>query len=195
MNQTQGVDESLNQFNNFPGTTVDTLSVYIASSTAPFSLLYVAHSLNLNLNGAVSAIIPGGYTGSYYIAVFHRSSVQTWSSNPVSFAGSTINYNFTTSASQAYGSNQKNLLGTGTKWGFYAGDVTSSSGVQDGYVDFFDLNHIFNLNVISAYGYQPADLTGDGFVDFFDLNLAYNNNINSVGMNTPPNPAKGPVRK
>jgi len=195
MNQTQGVDGSLNQYNNFPGTTVDTLSVYIASSTAPFGLLYGAHSLNIAPNGTLSLIVPGGYTGSYYIAVFHRSSVQTWSGSPVSFAGSTINYNFTTSASQAFGSNQKNLLGNGTKWGFYAGDVSSSSGLQDGYVDFFDLNDIYNLNVLSAYGYQASDLTGDGFVDFFDLNLVFNNNVNSVGMNTPPNPAKGPVLK
>jgi hypothetical protein len=191
MNQAQGVDGSLNQFNNFPGTTVDTLSVYLANATAPFGFLYGAHSLNISPAGAVSVVVPGGYSGSYYIAVLHRSSVQTWSSSPVSFTGNTINYNFTTSASQAFGSNQKNLLGNGTKWGFYAGDVTSSSGQQDGYVDFFDLNEIYNLNVLSAYGYQSSDLTGDGFVDFFDLNLVFNNNVNSVGMNTPQNPAKG----
>jgi|GEM_PF-959293 len=196
MNQAQDVDGSLNQFNNFPGTTVDTLSVYLASGTLPFGFLYGAHSLNISPSGAVSVVVPGGLSGSYYIAVFHRSNIQTWSGSPVSFAGSSTSYNFTTSASQAFGSNQKDLLGNGTKWGFYSGDVTSGSGEQDGYVDFFDLNDIFNLNIASAYGYQSSDLTGDGFVDFFDLNLVYNNNINSVGMNTPPNPAKGPgIRK
>ena len=195
MNQTQDVDINLNQFNKFPGITVDTLSVYLASSVAPYNFLYGANSLNINPNGSVTLPVPGGMSGSYYIAVFHRSSVQTWSSSPVSFAGSTINYNFTTSASKAFGSNQKDLLGNGTIWGFYSGDISSGSGQQDGYVDFFDLNDIYNLNVASAFGYQVPDLTGDGFVDFFDVNLVYNNNLFSVGMNTPPNPAKGPVFK
>jgi hypothetical protein len=53
--------------------------------------------------------------------------------------------------------------------------------------------NIYNLNVNSAYGYQPADLTGDGFVDFVDLIMDYNNNVNGIGMNTPQNPAKRPM--
>ncbi|MHC1776278.1 MAG: hypothetical protein AB9834_12805 [Lentimicrobium sp.] len=193
MNQAQDVDDELNQFNNFPGNTVDTLSVYLASATSPYSFLYGAHSLNMDPDGFMSVVVPGGYSGNYYIAVFHRSSVQTWSGSSVSFAGSTINYNFTTSASQAYGSNQKDLLGNGTIWGFFTGDVSSSSGEQDGYVDFFDLIGVYNLNVASAYGYQRFDLNGDGFVDFVDLILTYNNNVISAGMNTPQNPAKGPL--
>jgi hypothetical protein len=193
LNQTQDVDDDLNQFNKFPGITVDTLSIFLAGASAPYDFLFWAHSLNLNTSGNVSTNIPGALSGNYYIAVFHRSSVQTWSSSPVSFSGSTINYNFTTSAGQAFGSNQKDLLGNGSVWGIYSGDITSSGGIQDGYVDFFDLVTIYNLNVSSAYGYQPADLTGDGFVDFFDLIMDYNNNVNGIGMNTPQNPAKRPL--
>ncbi|MEA5109760.1 hypothetical protein SDC9_19249 [bioreactor metagenome] len=54
--------------------------------------------------------------------------------------------------------------------------------------------NIYNLNVNSAYSYQPADLTGDGFVDFVDLIMDYNNNVNGIGMNTPQNPAKRPMQ-
>lgn len=193
MNQAQDVDDDLNQFNKFPGITVDTLSIYLAQASAPYNYLFWAHALNLNTGGNVSTNVPGSLSGNYYIAVFHRSGVQTWSSSPVSFAGSTINYNFTTSAGQAYGSNQKDLLGNGSVWGIFSGDITSSGGFQDGYVDFFDLVNIYNLNVNSAYGYQPADLTGDGFVDFVDLIMDYNNNVNGIGMNTPQNPAKRPM--
>ncbi len=75
----------------------------------------------------------------------------------------------------------------------YSGDKKLFSGIHDGYNDFFDLVNIYNLNVNSAYGYQPADLTGDGFVDFVDLIMDYNNNVNGIGMNTPQNPAKRPL--
>ena len=115
MNQAQDVDDDLNQFNKFPGITVDTLSIYLAQASAPYNYLFWAHALNLNTGGNVSTNVPGSLSGNYYIAVFHRSGVQTWSSSPVSFAGSTINYNFTTSAGQAYGSNQKDLLGKDRK--------------------------------------------------------------------------------
>ncbi|MHC1776402.1 MAG: GEVED domain-containing protein [Lentimicrobium sp.] len=195
MNQAQEVDGSLTQFNKFAGTTVDTLSIYLANASPPYDFVYGAHAINVNPSGNFSVMVPSGLSGNYYIAVFHRSSVQTWSGSAVSFAGSSISYNFTTSASQAYGSNQKDLLGNGSRWGLFTGDVSSSSAIQDGYVDFFDLINIFNLNVASAYGFQPPDLTGDGFVDFFDLAMVYNNNIISSGMNTPPNPAKTPVLK
>ena len=192
MNPVQDVDGSLNQFNKFSGTTVDTMSVYLANVSAPFDFVYGAHALNISPNGNVTVLIPGWMSGSYYISAFHRSSIQTWSSSPVSLDGiGSKSYDFTTSASQAFGSNQKDLLGNGTKWGLFSGDIYSGAAEQDGYIDFFDLNDIFNRNVFSASGFQKSDLTGDGFVDFFDLNIVFNNNVNSVGMNTPQNPAKG----
>ena len=94
----------------------------------------------------------------------------------------------TSSASQAFGSNLKQV--SDTKYALFAGDVSSATDVKDGYIDFFDLQNVYNLNVLSSFGYQNADVTGDGLVDFFDLQIVYNNNVNSIGMNTPPNPAK-----
>ena len=193
MNQVQDADIDLNVFNKFSGTTVDTLSILLAEANPPWGYVYQAHAVNINPDGTMSVTIPSSYSGSYYIVIKQRNSIETWSANAVDFSGSNITYHFTTAASQAFGSNQKDLIGDGTVWGLYSGDFTSSTaGIKDEYVDFFDLNEIFNLNLISAAGYQAADITGDGFVDFFDINMAYNNNLISIGMNTPPNPAKRP---
>lgn len=193
MNQAQDVDMDLNAFNKFAGTTVDTLSVLLAEANTPWAYVFQAHTINVNPDGTMAITVPASFSGSYYIVIKQRNTVETWSANAVDFSGGTISYDFTTSASQAFGSNQKDLNGDGSVWGLYSGDFTSSTaGVKDEFVDFFDLNEIFNLNLSSASGYQAADLTGDGFVDFFDVNLAYNNNLSSIGMNTPPNPAKRP---
>jgi hypothetical protein len=193
MYQAQDADIELNTFNKFSGTTVDTLSVLLAEANTPWAFVFQAHTINVNPDGTMSVTVPSSLSGSYYIVIKQRNTVETWSAVAIDFSGGAISYDFTTSASQAFGSNQKDLNGDGSVWGLYSGDFTSSAvGVKDEYVDFFDLNEIFNLNLSSASGYQPADLTGDGFVDFFDVNLAYNNNLISIGMNTPPNPAKRP---
>ena len=193
MNQVQDADMDLTTFNKFTGTTADTLSVLLADAFTPFGYVFESHNVNINPDGTMTVSVPASLSGSYYIVIKQRNSVETWSATAVSFSGGIITYDFTTSASQAYGSNQIDLNGDGTVWGLYSGDITSSTaGLKDEYVDFFDLNEIFNLNLISAFGFQPADITGDGFVDFFDVNMVYNNNLNSVGMNTPPNPAKRP---
>jgi len=180
MNQAQDVDGSLGQFNKFSGTTVDTLSIYLANASPPFDFVYGAHNLNVNPSGTLSAMVPAGLSGNYYIAVFHRSSIETWSGSPVSFAGSTINYNFTTSASQAYGLNQKNLLGNGTRWGFYSGDVN-----QDGIVNQNDINDIYNSANIFTSGYLPADANGDGIVDTMDMIITDNNSARFTVKITP----------
>jgi len=172
----------------------DTISVALHTPAIGFPLSASCKAI-LHNDGTTICEFPMSELGSSrYIVIKHRNSIETWSALPVTIANVT-NYDFSTAASKAFGSNQKGLLGNGTKWGFYAGDVSSSSDEKDGYVDFFDLNNIYNLNIVSAYGYQASDLTGDGYVEFFDLNLVYNNSITSVGMNTPQNPAKRPFIK
>ncbi|MBK6878673.1 MAG: hypothetical protein IPG99_20120 [Ignavibacteria bacterium] len=49
----------------------------------------------------------------YYIVLTHRSAIETWSAAGNSFTANSMNYNFTTSSSQAYGSNLRLL---GTRW-------------------------------------------------------------------------------
>ncbi|MHC1776066.1 MAG: beta strand repeat-containing protein [Lentimicrobium sp.] len=136
----------------------------------------------IHTNGNATLTIPSVYSGSYYIAVKHRNSIETVSAIPVNFSGSTISFNFTNSAGQAYGDNQKDLNGDGSIWGFFSGDVT-----QDGYIEFVDVIPIYNRNVNSASGYLLEDIDGNGFIEFLDYIIAYNNNINSVGIISPVN--------
>ena len=184
MNQAQEVDQDENIFNKFSGTTVDTLSVYLAEADAPWAYLFAAHEVNINTDGSMIVSVPAAFSGSYYIVIDHHSSVETWSALPVDFSGTTINYDFTTAAGQAYGSNQKSM---GTVWALYSGDVGN-----DEYIEFPDVIAIYNLGVTGFFGYTLYDLDGNGYIEFLDTIIAYNNSVNSTGMNTPPNPAKRP---
>ncbi|MDR3668573.1 MAG: hypothetical protein P4L35_17160, partial [Ignavibacteriaceae bacterium] len=47
----------------------------------------------------------------YYIVIKSPNTVETWSTTPVSFISGVLNYDFTTSAAQAYGNNLK-LVGS-----------------------------------------------------------------------------------
>jgi hypothetical protein len=186
MNQAQQTEADFITRNNFPGTTVDTLSVILRNATDPWDIVYEAHGVNINTDGTISITgIPAILSDSYYIVLNHRSSVVTWSSHPVSFSASPIHYNFSTAADKAFGSAQVDL-GSGV-WGLYSGDVEGTEpGIQDGYVEFFDLNSIYNGTLSETfYGYQSGDLNGDGFVEFLDLNLVYNNSILNRYMDNP----------
>jgi hypothetical protein len=196
MNQAQDADIDYNVWNAFTGTTVDTLSVLLADAASPFDYVYQAHGVNIGTDGAMTITIPAAFAGSYYIAIQHRSSVETWSFDPVSFGGGVISYDFTTAAAQAFGSNQLDLNGDGSVWGLFGGEVYAAGGTlpADGYIDINDLNAIYNENVNAAFGYMLEDINGDGFVDINDLNMVYNNNVNAIGLNTPVFPMKKSIK-
>lgn len=131
-------------------------------------------------DGNATVTIPAAYDGNYYLAVRHRNSIETVSASPVSFSESIVSYNYTNSAGQAYGANQKDLNGDGSKWGFFSGDVT-----QDGYIEFVDVISIYNKNVESDSGISLEDIDGNGYVEFLDYIIAYNNSVNSAGIISP----------
>ncbi|MBL7772952.1 MAG: hypothetical protein JNM95_08830 [Chitinophagaceae bacterium] len=71
------------------------------------------------------------------------------------------NYDFSTSANQAFGSNQKDV--EPGVWAIYSGDIN-----QDGAIDVFDYLLQDTDIIASVSGYLPFDLNGDGSVDAFD---------------------------
>jgi hypothetical protein len=188
--KTQDADGDYNTWDKFPGLIADTLTIQLAETTPPYNTLYSVHGVNLNTTGRCRVPVPGNLSGNYYIIFNHRNSIETWSkAGGESFAANSTSLNLTSNASQAYGSNLKQVASG--KYALYSGDVsTFGSDEKDGYIDFFDINSTFNLSSQSAYGYQDAELTGDGFVDIFDVNTAYNNSANSIGWNSPRDPAK-----
>jgi hypothetical protein len=154
----------------FGGDTADvvTLELWTNTGTMVFSDL-----VGLSTTGNINADIDPSYNGDYYIYIRHRNSIAISSANPVSFAGSTITYNFTTAAAQAYFDNQKNL--GGGIFGLFAGDV-----LPDGSVGAFDMILVDNASKNFLEGYYPEDVNGDAEVGAFDLIFVDNNSRDFV---------------
>jgi hypothetical protein len=162
----------------YAGSVADRISVVLHQSTAPYTELTTLENLDLNTNGAAQASVPGTYGGSYYLAIKNRNHLETWTASPVSFAGSSISYNFTNAANKAYG-NQMKDLGEGI-FGIYAGDVNT-----DGHINLTDINTTASAATAFATGYVATDANGDGSIDALDLILVDNNAANAVSLGHP----------
>ncbi|HNF71597.1 MAG TPA: serine hydrolase [Chitinophagaceae bacterium] len=156
--QNQGVS-------NATGTLTDTLLVELHQSMAPFTLVGSAKAI-WSTNGMATVSFP--FTGIYYLAVKHRNGLQTWSAVPVTLGSTSLLYDFSTSATMAYGNNQMHL-GNGV-YGFYSGDVQ-----QDENIDLLDLVLLEGGINNFLSGYVPTDLNGDGNTDLLDMPLAESN--------------------
>lgn len=165
--------------NQFPGTTADQITVELHSAVAGqyATINYSAPSTNLSTAGQATVNVPATYSGSYYLTVKHRNSIETVSAAPVSFSGNVINYDFTTLASQAFGGNMKVIGGVPV---IYGGDVNS-----DGIVDFRDMIPVDNLSSQAASGYLNEDANGDGLIDFKDMIIIDNNSSQAIGVIAP----------
>ncbi|MFN0187502.1 MAG: IPT/TIG domain-containing protein [Bacteroidia bacterium] len=162
---------------NPSSTACDSVTVQLRLAASPGVVAFTANGI-VNSSGNITLSYSSAVNGnSYYIVVFHRNGVQTWSNLPVSFSTLTV-YNFTNAASKAFLSNQIQLAAG--VFGFYSGDVN-----QDEVIDIFDQivldNDIFNFNS----GYVVTDLTGDGGVDVFDQIILDNNIFNFIGSSHP----------
>lgn len=157
----------------------DQVTIELRETTAPYAVAYTFADASLNTDGTVAInTVPGAVAGDYYVVVNHRNSIQTWSAAPVSFAGSgPIAYDFTTSASQAYGNNMRLM---GTNYVIYGGDAS-----QDGIVDGTDMALIDNASTSILQGYNSEDVNGDGIVDGTDMALIDNNSTAIIQIQKP----------
>jgi len=161
----------------FPGY-ADQVTVELHNGVNYATIEYASGPANLSTAGVVTVNdIPSGLTGSYYITIKHRNSIETTSGAPVSFAVSPVSYDFTTASSQAYGDNMRLM---GTVYAIWGGDVN-----LDGLVDSGDMNFVENASTAITFGYVVEDVNGDGLVDSGDMNIVENNSINIVGVITP----------
>ncbi|MBX7043726.1 MAG: hypothetical protein K1X85_12585 [Ignavibacteria bacterium] len=154
----------------------DTITVLLRSATAPYEIVDAASGV-LDASGNASLnFFKVNLGSSYYIVVKHRNSIETWSANPVSFTAD-ASYDFTSSAGQAYGSNQVIVGGDAC---LYGGDVN-----QDGFVDASDGSNVDNDAFNFVSGYVSTDVNNDGFVDATDGSYVENNAFNFVGVIRP----------
>jgi hypothetical protein len=155
----------------------DTATVYIRNGSPPFAIIdSIKGVLDSNGNGSFDSFNAYNST-NYYLVVKHRNSLETWSGSTVSFASNSLIYDFTTSASKAYGNNQ---ILSGAKYCIYSGDV-----INDGQVELSDLLEVLNAANTFSTGYVPEDLDGDGAVDLSDLGIVYNNGSAFVRVSKP----------
>ncbi len=158
----------------------DTVRAYIRNNYSPYNIIDSAKSVvdSVNFNGNFRFYNVS--SGTYYISIRHRNGIETWSrSGGEAFtSGGVHDYDFTNSASQAYGNN---LVHKGSKYCIYSGDVN-----QNGSIDATDLSLVDNDASNFVSGYINSDVDGNNVVDVLDLVTVENNSNNFISKMTPP---------
>lgn len=157
----------------FPGSTADRITIELHNAASYSSIAYTIPNVNLSTTGGASATFPGILSGSYYVTIKHRNSLETTSALPISVTGGTITYNFTDAASKAFGNNMKAVAG-----GFYA--IYGADITQDRIVDGSDMAAVDNSSTAAVTGYVSEDATGDGLVDGSDMAIVDNNSTSAA---------------
>ena len=158
----------------------DTVRVYARSNVNPYIIVDSAKGV-INSNGQVSVFLTQVLNGqSYYLQVKHRNSLETWSKTAQTFTGNILNYDFTSSASKAFGDNLKQVDSSPAVFAVYSADVN-----KDGVIDLTDVIQTYNAAGIFAAGYVVTDLTGDNITDLTDILIAYNNSAGFVSVIKP----------
>ncbi len=155
--------------------------IFLLRNTAsPYSKVDSAKSVVDSVNFTGSFTFPNAPAGTYYIAAKHFNTLETWSKagGAAMILNDVTSYDFTTAASQAYGSNQKLK---GSKYCAYSGDVN-----QDGITDASDLIKVYNDSYTGLTGsYLKTDLNGDNITDVTDLGVLDNNVYNGIFIARP----------
>ncbi len=142
------------------------VTVELHAATTPYALVE-SKVVTLSTSGTANPLFTIAANGTpYYIVIRTDNGLETWSATPQTFTGSTLTYDFTDCATQAFGSN---MLLVGTKWCIISGDAD-----QDGTViDALDRSLCWNdRNLVGVYA---TDFNGDGTVDALDRSICWNN--------------------
>ncbi len=175
--------------NGISGSPTDADYVYVSlmSDIAPYDEVEQQGGI-LQTNGNVSVTFTSAIqTGqAYYIRIYHRNALETWSSSAV-LMNTTSAYDFTTGSTKAYGSNMIQTFDH-LYWAFYSGDISDplyGMGTQDGVIDHTDFIDLENGVSFTNLGYVPEDLNGDGIVESADYALMENNSVATLNLIRP----------
>lgn len=145
----------------------DSVTIYIRSASPPFQVIDSGNSA-LDSVSFTASIVSILNTGNYYIVVKHRNSLETWSKSGGEPLGSNnYLYDFTTSASQAYGNN---LTLRGNVFCIFSGNVNGDDSINS-----MDLQIIESEVLNFTEGRIVSDLNGDQIVDATDLAICDDN--------------------
>ena len=166
----------LNQGSSDSGTDVEEVTVTLHNAV-DLSLVGTTTAM-LQTNGTAVCNFTSIASGSYYIAVYGRNFIETWSSTPQIIGNEVLNYDFSNASFKAYGDNMSQI-DTGV-WAFYSGDIN-----QDDSIDNSDSSDLFYNIDQSSFGNLTTDLNGDGAVDNTDTDSFFNNIQNSFYSKQP----------
>ncbi|MDQ3193936.1 MAG: hypothetical protein M3P82_02935, partial [Bacteroidota bacterium] len=159
----------------------DTVTVELRSGVSPYPIIDVAKG-KTDGNGNVTVSFTAAIADNtpYYVVIRHRNSIETWSmTGAINFptGTTTLSYDFTTAASQAFGSNQVSKCG---EFAIYGGDVN-----QDGVVNLTDILLVANNSTNFVNGYVVTDLNGDNVTNLADILIAFNNSTMFITRKIP----------
>jgi hypothetical protein len=157
----------------------DHITVELHNSSNYSSIVHTATYVVLTTAGTATVSIPYIYSGSYYITIKHRNSIETTTSLPVSFSSLVVSYSLNL-PSKVFGGNIKLIDVAGNHYCIFGSDSNN-----DGVVDGLDLINVENAATLFSTGYVPNDLNGDGVVDALDLIMVENNALNFVSVILP----------
>ncbi|MEO8211357.1 MAG: hypothetical protein ABI840_12430, partial [bacterium] len=159
----------------------DTVRVYLRSSASPYNKVDSAKDVIGTDGNGYFNFSNATNNSNYYIIIKGRNIIETWSkSGGSSFVNNELNYDFTSSISQAFGNNQKQIDLSPVTFGIFSGDIN-----QDGIVDLTDGGLVDNSAASYLTGYVAADVNGDGIVDLSDEAIVDNNTYNFVTVEKP----------
>ena len=164
--------------NHWPAGIADHITVELHDAITYATIVYTVTDVPLSTAGTATFIVPGTYSGSYYITIKHRNSLTTTTSSAVSFATGIVNQSYHLPAN-VFGGNLVQMIDL--SYAFYGGDVN-----QDGIIDGGDFAPVDNLVSIFSSGYLPEDVNGDGLIDGSDFAIIDNNSSSFIGTITPP---------
>ena len=81
---------------NVNANATDSITIRLHDDVSPYILLESKKALLLNTGHATAQFLTAIPGHTYYIAVRHRNSMETWSKNPVLFNGNPVAIDFTT---------------------------------------------------------------------------------------------------
>ncbi len=152
----------------------DTITLELHNAITPFQIILSMKGI-LDIYGNGYFNFPPSTAGhNYFLVMKHRNALETWSSNAVSITNAANDYDFTTSASKAFGNNLADL-GGGT-FALYSGDVSNGLILaQDGLINAADYNGLISSTYDFNTGYHRCDLNGDGIVEGSDYSIIEKN--------------------
>ena len=164
----------MNQGVSTNSTICDSITVELRNVIFPYNIIEKVTTL-LNTDGTATCTFTT--SGTYYIVINHRNSLQTWSALPVELFNNT-SYDFSSMGSKAYGNNMLQI--DSNIWAIYSGDVN-----QDENIDLLDLSLLENDISSFQFGYSTSDINGDGNVDLLDSPTPEENSNNFIFSNHP----------